>query len=70
MRVTVNGETREFEHDATVAGAVASVTRAWTGPLTGVAVAVNGEIVIRGAWSEMPLHEADRLDVLTATQGG
>lgn len=66
MKVIVNGEPRDVAEDATVAGVVASVTRA----PSGVAVAVNGELVTRSIWASTPLHEADRLDVVTATQGG
>lgn len=66
MTVIVNGEKREFGNNATVAGVVASVTEA----STGVAVAVNGELVTRDQWRDTPLHEADRLDVLTAAPGG
>lgn len=66
MKVIVNGEPRDVTEDATVAGVVASVTRA----PSGVAVAVNGELVTRSTWASTPLHEADRLDVVTATQGG
>lgn len=68
MTVIVNGEKREFRNDATVAGVVASVTGSLL--TAGVAVAVNGELVTRDAWPDTPLHEADRLDVLTATPGG
>lgn len=66
MTIIVNGEPREVAEGATVAGVVETVTRA----PSGVAVAVNGELVRRSTWSSTPLHEADRLDVVTATQGG
>ncbi|MER7545940.1 sulfur carrier protein ThiS [Actinomadura sp.] len=66
MKVTVNGEPRELPEDASVADAVASVTAA----RTGVAAALNGEVVRRSAWETTALRDDDRLEVLTAVQGG
>ncbi|MFC6883041.1 MULTISPECIES: sulfur carrier protein ThiS [Actinomadura] len=65
MRVIVNGEPRELPDGASVAEAVAGVTAS-----AGVAVAVNDEVVRRSAWDATTLNEADRLEVLTAVQGG
>jgi sulfur carrier protein len=36
----------------------------------GIAVAVNGEVVPRGAWPATALRERDRIEVLGAAQGG
>ncbi len=36
----------------------------------GVAAAVNGEVVPRGAWAARALSEGDRVVVIRATQGG
>jgi len=36
----------------------------------GVAVAVNEEIVPRSRWDATTLHDGDRVEVLTAAQGG
>ncbi|PRX97008.1 sulfur carrier protein [Allonocardiopsis opalescens] len=66
MRVTVNGETREIDAGSSVAEVVALLTSA----PSGVAVALNGEVVSRGAWERTPLASGDRVDVLTAVQGG
>ncbi|TDC49384.1 sulfur carrier protein ThiS [Actinomadura sp. KC345] len=66
MRVFVNGEPRELPEGASVAEVVASVTAAGTG----VAAALNDEVVRRSAWEATPLRDADRLEVLTAVQGG
>ncbi|GGM64607.1 thiamine biosynthesis protein ThiS [Thermopolyspora flexuosa] len=66
MRVTINGTDHELPAGATVAQAV----RALTERTTGVAVAVNDEVIARGAWDSTPLAEADRVEVLTAVQGG
>jgi sulfur carrier protein len=39
-------------------------------PERGIAVAVNGEVVRRADWAAHRLSEGDRVDVLTASQGG
>ena len=39
-------------------------------PPRGVAVAVNGEVVRRADWPEATLTDGDRVEVLTAAQGG
>lgn len=66
MKVTVNGEPREVPDDATVAIVVESVTAA----PSGLAVALNAEIVRRADWPTTTMREADRLEVLTAVPGG
>lgn len=66
MRITVNGSPREVAPDATVASVVAAVTDT----AEGVAVALNDTVVRRSAWPDTVLNEADRVEVLTASQGG
>jgi sulfur carrier protein len=66
MTVTVNGAGRDLRDGATVSDAV----EALTAPARGVAVAVNGEVVPRAAWAQTRLRAGDRVEVLTATQGG
>jgi sulfur carrier protein len=36
----------------------------------GIAVALNGEVVLRGAWPTTKLGEHDHIEVLGAAQGG
>ncbi|WP_084956772.1 sulfur carrier protein ThiS [Thermoactinospora rubra] len=66
MKITINGTPREVPDGMTVAQAV----RILTAQTTGVAVAVNDEVVRRGAWDSTTLGESDRVEVLTAVQGG
>ncbi|MFI5492587.1 sulfur carrier protein ThiS [Actinoplanes sp. NPDC051859] len=66
MKVTVNGAGRTVDPGSTVEGLVATVTEA----RRGVAVAVNGEVVPRSGWSGAQLSDGDRVEVLTAAQGG
>jgi thiamine biosynthesis protein ThiS len=66
MNIMINGRERELPAGATVAQAVRILTES----ARGVAVAVNDEVVTRGAWESTTLSEADRVEVLTAVQGG
>ncbi|MBO2452499.1 sulfur carrier protein ThiS [Actinomadura barringtoniae] len=66
MKIFVNGEARELPDGANVAEVVAAVTAA----PSGVAAALNDEVVRRSAWAATTLREADRIEVLTAVQGG
>jgi sulfur carrier protein len=65
-RVTVNGEPREVPADTTVGQVVALITEL----ATGVAAAVNGEVVPRRSWPAMLVRDGDRVEVVTAVQGG
>jgi sulfur carrier protein len=66
MRLTVNGTSREVPAESNVAMLVAQLTEA----VRGVAVAVNGEVVPRSTWPAARLRDGDRVEVLTAAQGG
>jgi sulfur carrier protein len=67
MRLTVNGRDLVESGDGlSVAALVGRLTEAGRG----VAVAVNGTVVPRSTWDAVPLAEGDRVEVLTAAQGG
>ncbi|MFG1999957.1 sulfur carrier protein ThiS [Spirillospora sp. NPDC048911] len=66
MKVIVNGEARELPAGTSVAEVVATVTTAGSG----VAAALNDEVVRRSEWDATTVRDADRLEVLTAVQGG
>jgi sulfur carrier protein len=66
MNVTVNGAARELAPGTTLAQVVVELTTA----AAGVAVAVNDAVVPRGAWTSTVLADHDRVEVLTAVQGG
>jgi sulfur carrier protein len=66
VQVKLNGELRDLPDGSTVTLAVAELTAA----PSGVAAAVNGEIVPRGAWAATPLRDGDQVEVVTAVQGG
>jgi len=64
--LTVNGAPREMPDGATVADVVAAVT----GLASGVAAAVNGDVLPRGGWAAAVLRAGDQVEVVTAVQGG
>jgi sulfur carrier protein len=66
MKITVNGA----EHDADEGCTVAAVVAAVTAQPAGVAVALNDQVVPRADWKTTTVCEADRVEVLTAVQGG
>ena len=66
MKVLVNGEPADLNEGETVHGVVLALGR---GP-RGIAVAVNGEVVPRSQWEARILSDDDRVEVLTAAQGG
>ena len=66
VEVKLNGEPRELPEGTTVAQAVAELTPA----ATGVAAAVNGDVIPRGSWAAMLLRAGDQVEVVTAVQGG
>ena len=66
MQVWINGEQRELAEGARVADALAALGA----PSTGVAVAVDGEVVPRAGWADTVLTDGSRVEVLTAVQGG
>jgi sulfur carrier protein len=70
MKLMVNGTAHEVPDSMTVAQAVQNLTARPGGATTGVAVAVNGEVVTRSSWETTALREGDLVEVLTAVQGG
>jgi sulfur carrier protein len=68
LELTINGERRELPDGVTVADAVVAAGVPAGG--RGVAVAVDGEVVSRGAWERTTLVGGEQVEVLQAVQGG
>jgi sulfur carrier protein len=66
VELTVNGAPRRVPGGASVADLVRDIAP----QQRGVAVAVNGEVVPRNGWPATPLRDGDRVEVLSAAQGG
>ncbi len=68
MKVVVNGREADVTDDATVSSILATLDV--PAGARGVAVAVDAEVVPRGAWERERLHEGAHVEVLHAVQGG
>lgn len=66
VEITVNGDRREVPPGTALAALIAELTTA----SSGVAAAVNETVVPRGSWAATELRGGDRVEVLTAVQGG
>jgi len=66
VQVKLNGEPRDLPDGAVLAEAVGAVTDL----ASGVAAAVNGDVVPRGSWAATLLRDGDQVEVVTAVQGG
>ena len=68
MNLIVNGKEVEAEPGITVEGLLAASLQ--TDARDGIAVAVNGEVVPKGSWSQRSLQEGDSVEIIRAVQGG
>jgi sulfur carrier protein len=66
--LSVNGEAREVDDGLTVDGLLTGM--ALPGGARGIAVAVDEEVVPRGEWTGRELREGQRVEIVTAIQGG
>lgn len=66
ITIVVNGAPYQAASGASLADAVALLT---TAP-SGVAAAVNGEVIRRAEWQQTQLSDGAEVEVVTATQGG
>jgi sulfur carrier protein len=67
LRIVLNDRPHELAGPATLLALLEGLGLAGK---RGVAAAVNGEVVPRGAWESRALAERDRVIVIRATQGG
>ena len=68
LSLTVNGDAREAPEGTTVDALLRAVGRDPDVP--GVAVAVQDRVVRRADWPTTPLLDGQRVEVITAAQGG
>jgi sulfur carrier protein len=66
MKMTVNGVSSDIAEGTTVAELVdaRAQQQRW------VAVAVDGDVVPRGAWTSTLLHDGDSVEILVPVAGG
>ena len=65
--ISVNGAPREVEA-GTVVELLAELGLSPERP--GIAVAVQGSLVPRGAWAELSIADGESVEIITAVQGG
>lgn len=66
MEIIINGQPQPVAEELSLAGAVSLVTAAGSG----VAAALNGDVIRRAAWESTRLAPGDQVEVVTAVQGG
>jgi sulfur carrier protein len=66
MKIRLNGGELDVATDAQVADVIALLTTT----TNGCAVAINDEVVPRPEWATRAVAAGDRIEVLTAVQGG
>jgi sulfur carrier protein len=68
MTIELNGDRIELRAGASVAELVERTGAG--GDRRGVAVAVDGEVIPRAEWGERRVNEGERVEALSAMQGG
>ena len=66
LKITINGESRQFPETLSVAGLIDSL--AYTGKR--IAVELNGEIVPKSQHATTQLASGDQLEIVVAVGGG
>jgi sulfur carrier protein len=66
VNITLNGDPHEVADGTTVADLITGVT----GSSRGSAAVVDGEVVPRSTWPDTPLLPGQRVELITAVQGG
>jgi sulfur carrier protein len=68
MQITLNGEARDVAEEATLVDILHTLQL--PADARGVAIALEGAVVPRGRWRDVRLAAGQRVEVLTAAQGG
>lgn len=68
MLLTVNGQEQSVDDASTLLDLLIEMD--FNAEQKGIAVAVNAEVIARAMWSDMRLHNGDRVDIIHAVQGG
>ncbi|MDX1741762.1 MAG: sulfur carrier protein ThiS [Rhodothermales bacterium] len=67
--VTVNGQSEQFDRVVSIREVLVAVGLD-ADEVRGVAVALNDEVIRREAWSDTSVKDGDRMEIVTAWQGG
>ena len=66
MQIILNGSPHELAGQP----CLAELVRQLSDRETGIAVAINSAVIPRSSWPTTAVHDGDRVDVVTAVQGG
>ncbi len=66
MKISVNGEIREFNEESLTIDKILDILEY----KTGIAVALNETFIIKTKYSDTVVKDGDRLDILSPIQGG
>jgi len=66
MKISINGEIKEFDKDTLTIKEILDEL----GYSKGIAVALNETFVLKGKYQDTIVKEGDRLDILSPVQGG
>ncbi|MFN7709094.1 MAG: sulfur carrier protein ThiS [Sphingobacteriia bacterium] len=70
MKLHINGNPKEVAETSLPLDTYLLQYEGITPDASGIAVAINGQVVPRGQWASRTLAEGDRLEVVRAFQGG
>ncbi len=68
MTIQLNGESKELEQAITVQALIQQQTK--TDSTTGVAIAINGQVIGRTHWETTSVCPGDEIEILQAVAGG
>jgi sulfur carrier protein len=68
MNIKVNSETKEVSPGLTLHQLLLELEIDPSRP--GIAVAINGEVVLRKQWAEMEIQPDSEIEIIRAAQGG
>jgi sulfur carrier protein len=66
MRVDVNGATQELDDGTTLLQLIETLA----GSARGSAAVVDGTVIARSDWQSYAVHAGQRIELITAVQGG
>ena len=67
MILWVNKNKQQHEHSLSLLELLQQLNKA---EQSGIAVAVNNQVIPRNDWSDQALQDQDNITIITATQGG
>lgn len=66
MKITLNGQIKNINNETTLLELINSLNQ----NTTGVAIAVNADVIPKSQWAKLEINENDKLEILSIAQGG